>query len=289
VLRRTARAAEAEPLLQKVLQDAPGAVEAYKESARVKMALGRPRDAMGDAATASALAEGDADALLLSQQVAIAQALTFVAQGQPDFAINDLKQLRDKNPELAEARVGLARALIAKRDVDGAIVELQKAVELKPGLAEAHFQLGYAQHAYKGNAQAALASYEKAVAADQGSLDYRTNLGAVLTDVKQYDRAVVELTRVVETPGYTKADAWIYLGRAHLAAKHYKDAIPPLEKATAIAPSSADAEASLGWCYFGLKDAENFKKHAGKARSLGHKEPTLLGYLTRIEGGEPIK
>jgi len=26
-----------------------------------------------------------------------------------------------------------------------------------------------------------------------------------------------------------------------------------------------------------------------KARALGHKEATLLQYLTRIEGGEPIK
>ena len=49
------------------------------------------------------------------------------------------------------------------------------------------------------------------------------------------------------------------------------------------------AYAFLGWAYFGLKDADNFKKAAGKARSLGHKEPTLLQYLTRIEAGEPIK
>ncbi len=289
ILTRTGRAAEAEPLLQKVLQDAPGAVDAYKESARAKMALGRPQDAMGDASTALALAEGDAEAELLSQQVTIAQALTFVAKGQPDFAINDLTQLRDKNPDLAEARVGLARALLAKRDVDAALVELQKAVALKPGLAEAQFQLGYVQHAFKQNPQAALAAYEAAVAADPARVNYRTNLGAVLTDLKQYDRAVAELTKVVETPGYAKADAWIYLGRAHVAAKRYKDAIPALDKAVALAPASADAEASLGWCYFGLKDAENFKKHAGKARSLGYKEPTLIGYLTRVEGGEAIK
>ena len=49
------------------------------------------------------------------------------------------------------------------------------------------------------------------------------------------------------------------------------------------------AYAYMGWAYFGLKDADNFKKAAGKARSLGHKEPTLLQYLTRVEGGEAIK
>ena len=54
VLRKTGRAAEAEPLLQKVIASAPGAVEAYKESARVKIALDRPSEAVGDAATAAA-------------------------------------------------------------------------------------------------------------------------------------------------------------------------------------------------------------------------------------------
>ena len=47
--------------------------------------------------------------------------------------------------------------------------------------------------------------------------------------------------------------------------------------------------ATLGWAHFGLKDAANFKKAAGKAKSLGYNEPTLLEYLGRVEGGEDIK
>jgi tetratricopeptide (TPR) repeat protein len=289
VLRKTGRAAEAEPVLAQVLAAAPGAVEAYKESARVKMALNRPLEAMGDAATAAAMSEGDAEAQLLLQQVSIAKALALIPMGQTELAIQDLTALRDQNPTAAEPHVGLAKALVAKRQLDAALAELQKAVELKPELAEAHFQIGFISHALKGNPAAALPAYEKAAAADPGNLEYRTNLGAVLSDLKQFDRAVAELTKVVETPAYGRAEGWIYLGRAHVGAKRYKDAIPALEKAVAVAPTNADAEASLGWCYFGLKDAENFKKHAGKARSLGYKEATLLQYLTRVEGGEPIK
>ena len=100
---------------------------------------------------------------------------------------------------------------------------------------------------------------------------------------------MAELTKVTSTPGYQKADGWIYLGQAQLGAKRYKDAIGSLDKAAAVAPNNQNIETFLAWSYFGLKDSKNFIDHARKAKALGQKEPTLLGYLTRIEGGEPIK
>ena len=48
-------------------------------------------------------------------------------------------------------------------------------------------------------------------------------------------------------------------------------------------------ETFLAWSYFGLKDSKNFVEHGRKAKALGQKEATLLGYLARIEAGEPIK
>jgi tetratricopeptide (TPR) repeat protein len=289
VLRKTNRAAEAAPLLQKVIASAPGAIDAYKESARVKMALHRPDEAFGDASTAAAMAENDPDAQKLVLEVTVAKSLEAVRNGQVDQAIQDLTALRDKDPNQAEVRVGLAKALIAKRQADPALAELQKAVELAPTNAEAQYQLGFVQHVMKGNAAAALGPYEKAVAADPANPTYRTNLGAALTEAKQLDRAVVELTKVVQTPGYNRADAWIYLGQAQIAAKRFKEALEALNKAAEIAPDNAQVEAFLGWAYFGLKDATNFKLHAGKAKALGYKEATLLQYLTRIEAGEAIK
>lgn len=289
VLRKTGRADEAAPLLAKVIADAPGAVEAYKESARVKLAQNRPQDAMGDAATAAAMAEGDPDAQALVQEVTVAKALSQVAQGQVDMAVQDLTALRDQNPNSAVARLGLAKALIAKRQADAAIVELQKAVELDPKNAETWYQMGYASHVLKQNAAQALPAYEKAVAADPGNPIYRTNLGAVLAETGQADRAIDELTKVTSSPGYARAEAWIYLGGAQLGAKKYKEAIESLNKAVAVAPKSAIAEAYLGWCYFGLKDAAGFKEHAGKARTLGWTDAQLLDRLKRVEAGEAIK
>ena len=153
--RKTGRAGEAEPILKKAIEDAPGAVEAYKESARVKIALGRASEAVGDAATAAALAEGDAEAQKLVQEVGVAQALSYLATNQPDLAIQDLTKLREQH-DSAPVRLGLARAYIAKRQADPAVTELQKAVELEPTNAEAQYQLGYVQHMLKRDAAAAL-------------------------------------------------------------------------------------------------------------------------------------
>jgi len=289
VLRRTGRAAEAEPMLRQVIESAPGAIDAYKESARVKMALNRAGDAVGDASIAAAMAENDPDAQRLAVEVKAAKALEYLAQGQPALAVQDLTALRDQNPTVPEVRVMLAKALAAQRQADPAIAELAKATELDPKNAEAQFQLGFVNLVMKGNPVAALGPLEKAVALDPANPTYRTNFGAALVAQKQLDRAIEELGKVTASPGYNRADAWIYLGQAYVGAKRYKDAVAALEKATAIAPNSDQAYAFLGWAYFGLKDADSFKKAAGKARSLGHKEPTLLQYLTRIEAGEPIK
>ncbi len=261
VLRKTGRAAEAEPLLAKLIEQAPGAVDAYKEAARVKMALGRPEEAMGDASTAAALAEDDPEAQRLSQEVTVAKALTWLPKNQPDFAVQELTRLRDANPGLAAARVGLAKAYVAKRQAEPALAELNKALELEPGSAEAQYQLGVVNHTLAKNPAAGVAAYEKAVAADPGNAEYRRGLGFGLID----------------------------LGGSYVAAKRYKDAVAALDRALTIVPDNPSGEAYLAWAYFGLKDSKNFVAHAEKAKKLGHSEPTLISYLQRVAGGEAIK
>jgi tetratricopeptide (TPR) repeat protein len=216
---------------------------------------------VGDAATAAALAENDPEAVLVSQEATVAKALGYVAQNQAALAIQDLIVLRDAHPDLVIARVGLGRAYGAARQPDLAMVELSKAVELDPQSTEAQAAVGYVQQMLKKDFAAAVSAYEKAAAAAPGNPEYRTSL----------------------------SNALLALGASQIEAKKYKDSVATLNKAAGLSPDNAQIEASLAWSYFGLKDATNFKAHGAKARTLGYKEPTLLGYLTRIEGGEPIK
>jgi len=289
VLRKTGRAAEAEPMLAQVIEASPGAVVAYKEMARVKMAQNRPREALADANLAAAVAENDPEAQALVVEVRVAGALQSLAAGQADLAVSDLMQLRDQNPESVAVRLGLAKAQVARRDVAGALAELQKAVELDPKNADAQYQLGYVLLRMKGDAASAVTPLQKAAALEPASTAYATALGSALVGAQQFASAIDVLTRLTAQPDYKRPDGFVSLGQAYVQGKRYKDALPVLQKATTIAPDNADAWATLGWAYFGLKDAAKFKETAGKARTLGYKEPTLLAYLKRIEGGETIK
>jgi tetratricopeptide (TPR) repeat protein len=289
VLRKTARASEAEPMLKALIDAAPGAVEGYKEAARVKLALGRVDDAMSDSAVASALAENDPETKRLAHQMASEKAVADARRGQADFALADLKRLREQDPKAAELRVGIARVHMVKRDAAAAATELQEALALDPNSADVHFQLGYLSHALKQDAKAALPEYEKAVELAPESLEFRTNLGAVLSELQQFDRAQVELVKVTQSPGGNKVEPWIYLGGAYLNAKKYKDAVAALDKALAIAPDVQMANAYMAWAQFALKDAEAFKKYGAKARALGYKDARFLDNLSKVEGGAPIK
>jgi tetratricopeptide (TPR) repeat protein len=288
-MRRTGRAAEAEPLLQDVLEAAPGAASAYKESARVKAALGRMDEAATDAIVAAGMVEGDADAQKLAHEMAVEKAVGEALRGGADFAIQDLTAMREQAPKSAELAVGLARVHMVKRDAAAAGAALKEALTLAPESADAHFQLGYLTHVHKKDAAGALPELEKAVELAPENLEFRTHLGAVLSELQKFDRAEAELLKVTASPALKKPDAWIYLGGAYLNAKKYNDAVGALAKALALSPDVQMANAYMAWSYLGLKDAENFKKYGSKARALGYKDTRFLDNLGRVEGGEKIK
>jgi len=281
--------AEAEPLLSGVIEASPGAVEAYKEMARVKIALNRADEALGDASIAAAMAENDPSAQGLVLEVKVARALQELRGGNVALAEQDLTQLSQEFPESPEVRLGLARAQLARGDVDAAIVELTKATELAPENEEAWFELGQVQLKRKSDPAGAVPAFEQAVALDPGNPAYTTALGTALVGAQQFDRAVEVLAGPAAAPDYASAEGLFSLGQAYVNLKRYRDAVPVLEKAGGLAPDAASIWATLGWAYFGLKDADNFKMAAGKAKSLGYDEPTLLQYLGRVEGGEAIK
>ncbi len=288
VLRKTGRAAEAEPLLRKAVD--AGVVEAHKELARVLVALGRAGEALAEANLAAAMSsENDTEAQTLVVEVKVERALQDAAQGQVDLAVEDLTRLLEQNPQSAMAQLGLARAQILRRDADAALAALQKAIELDPKNSEAQYQLGHVQHVMKQNPAAAVAAFEQAVALEPGSELFRTSLGGALADANLLDRAVEELTKVTSTEGYSGWQAWFYLGTAHLKANRFQEGAAAFQKSLAAKPDNGQAEGLLAWCYVGLKDTDNFKLHGANAKKLGFKDPELMKRLAQVEAGETFK
>ncbi len=288
VLRKTDRAAEAEPMLKKAAD--AGAVEAHKELARVLVALGRAGEALGEANLAAAMSsENDPEAQKLVVEVRVARSLQDVSGGQIDLAVEDLTRLVEQNPQSAVAQLGLGKAQIARRDAAAALAALQQAVALDPQDAEAQYQLGYVQHVMRQDAPSAVGPFEKASALDPGNLLFRTSLGGALNDANLLDRAVLELTKVTDTPGYSGWQAWFFLGTAQLKASRFKEGAAAFEKSLAAKADNGQAEGLLAWCYVGLKDTESFRLHGANARKLGFKDPELMKRLSQVEAGETFK
>ena len=180
---RPGRAAEAEPLLKAALDAAPGDVNAYKESARVKIALGRGAEAMGDAATAAALAENDPEAKQLVHEIDGGEG--------PRLPAHEPARPRDPGPDQDPRR--------EPRPGGGARGPGQRLRRQAPGRSRGRRSCARRSsstpptptrssssarcyHLMKRDAAGAVPAYEKALAAAPGNLDYRTPLGAALLE-----------------------------------------------------------------------------------------------------------
>ena len=152
----------------------------------------------------------------------MAKALAYVAQNQAALAIQDLIVLRDAHPDLrhcprrawaaptrpvAAGRSGDRRAATRRWSWIRRSAEAQDRRRLRPADAQ-------------GRSRPRPAAPTRRRSPPQPAIpNTATQLGAALAAANLSDRAVAELTKVTSTPGYEKADGWIYLGQSQLDAK----------------------------------------------------------------------
>jgi Tfp pilus assembly protein PilF len=219
------------------------------------------------------------------------------------------------------AYLQVGRLYLRKQDFPAAAAALEKAVALSPGLAEAHARLGTA-YQYIHKSPEALAEYKKAVDLDPANTDYRTTYGLILGIANQDEAGAAELRKVIETPGYKSADAyinlgWIYrnmepkkadqsvaaykkaleidskseqaalgLGWSYTYLKNWDEAIKAFQQAMEIDPTTAsEAENGIAWSYFFKKDMPQAKAHLEKAKTAGRGDTRLATNIERAEKG----
>jgi len=124
-----------------------------------------------------------------------------------DQAIEAYERAIAIRPHYAEAHVGLGDAMAAKGDNEAAIAHYQKALALDPLNARVQFALGKIYYGEKGLYYEAVTAYKKAIDLDQSFLEARMGLGEIYEEKGLYKDAVAEYKKVIEVdPKHTGAN-----------------------------------------------------------------------------------
>ncbi len=115
------------------------------------------------------------------------------------------KRLWDSSPTTSQAHYNLGIVLAGRGQFDAAIDHYQKALEIKPDYAQAHYNLGIVL-AGRGQSDEAIAHYQKALEIKPDFVEAYYNLGTVLAGREQFDAAIDRFRKAVEIKAdYTDA------------------------------------------------------------------------------------
>jgi tetratricopeptide (TPR) repeat protein len=149
-----------------------------------------------------------------------------------------------KNPTCWVANNNLGAALLHQGQADEAIARFQKALEANPDYAEACMNIGNAL-LQKGKVDEATARYRKALEMDPNYDVAHNNLGLALFQKGQVDAAAAEFQKALQiNPQY--AEAHYSLGGIRLEKGQVDEAIAEYQKALELAPNYAEAHYGLG-------------------------------------------
>jgi len=117
--------------------------------------------------------------------------------GDLDGAVEELRGLLRVRPDLAEARLTLAAALVARQDWPAARAELETALAAQPELLQAGYTLGVVRYA-QGDLTGAIDAYRRVLAREPRAADARYNLALVLKLARREAEATPEFLAAAE-------------------------------------------------------------------------------------------
>ena len=231
----------------------------------------------------------------------------FEANGQTDQAVSSFRKALEADSGFAPARLALIKGELARGNRDAAIAEAKKAAADMPSSPEIQYllgveaarqddymaALGYLERAIKGMPGSADAwallgrayqfntrpddaaeAYGKAVELAPQNFNYRTTYGLLLGINGDLEGGLAQLKRVVETPGYEKADAWANLGWTYRKMNKPQESIAAYRKALQIDPKLAQAHLGLGWAY---QQTEAFDEAIASYQKAASEDSTVAG------------
>jgi arylsulfatase A-like enzyme/lipopolysaccharide biosynthesis regulator YciM len=258
----------AKSLLDGVITEDPGVMEARQVRARVLLELGETEAAVADCRAALAIDPEYAAAIFTLAQAFKKQKkwdeaiagyerllqldprdvkphvnLGEIYLNRKDFdrAIAHLREAVDRDPEQAAmARNFLGAAYLEKGMLDPAERELRLSLEKRPRIPDAHYNLGLIAEA-RGDLAKAVEEYGKELEIHPGAYPAHFNLALVLRKTGDAARQIEHLKKAIEVdPGFAKA--YLFLSKAYLdAGENFPEAIELARKGLALDPEADSA------------------------------------------------
>ena len=137
-----------------------------------------------------------------------------------------------------QAHSGLGRALAAVGDLPGARAELEAALRQVDTDPVLHYEYGSLLRRI-GDAQGALSALQRAVQLDPKDYRFRSRLGALLVERREFDKGETELQKA-RLGNDRYGEAWFYLARAQAGQGKLGEAMDTIRRAVELEPDNAE-------------------------------------------------
>ncbi len=205
-----------------------------------------------------------------------------VPGGRPDIA--PISAAKEASP--GEEKAGAPRVAGAKGseevDVPFELKRLDSLLEINPKNADAFYNRGWL-HAYKGEEQAALDDYTKAIEIDARHADAYYNRGLVFVALKNYEKAIEDFSAAIQLQPQS-ADAYCNRGAVHFEQGRLDLARQDYGEALKIDPNDADVYFNRAAVYQAMGEDPKALADLQKAALLGHEKAQQQ--LDLPQGGE---
>jgi len=186
------------------------------------------------------------------------------------------------HPESVAARNNLGITLAVKGDLDAAILEFRKAVRLDPNHTAVHTNLGHALKG-KGNSDEAIDEYREAIRLDPSYAPARSGLGSALQSKGDLDGAIAELWEAARLDP-NNSNTRNSLGSALRDKKDLDGMIAAYREALRLDANHDLAHSNLAWVLATgpdrVRDGKQAVEHATRACELTNwKSPGCIAAL----------
>lgn len=199
--------------------------------------------------------------------------MAYFHAGRFDEALASFHEAIRLDPNAAAAYNGLGRVYYHSGPAEAAIAAYERAIDIDPDYRDAYWGLGILYYAQIGNFDAAISTFEQALAHNPAEVSFHNGLGNTYTRMGRYEDAIAAFQ------GADPANPEVQIIYFHL--KRYDDAIAACQREIAIQPAHSPHRI-LGFIYFLQERYEESIAQLEQSIALEPNDYEARGALARV-------